>query len=73
MQYSVISHMNSRDKTWRRRKRKGGAGIAAGGGGGGGKGINKQTTYCQNLDVIALVLQTATKILQPGLDLKATE
>lgn len=47
--------MNSRDKVGEQQKR--GAGI------GRDKGVNKQMTYCQNLNVIALVLQIATEIL----------
>lgn len=38
---------------------------------GGDKGVNKQMTYCQNLNVVALVLQIATETLQSGLDLRA--
>lgn len=47
--------MNSRDKVGE--QNKGGAGT------GRDKGVNKQTTYSQNLDVVALVLQIATEIL----------
>lgn len=49
---SVISHMNSRDKVGEEKKGELGLG-----------GVNKQMTYCQNLNVIALALQIATEIL----------
>ena len=51
--------MNSSDKVGEQKRKlcSWGAGI------GRDKGVNKQMTYRQNLNVIALVLQIATEIL----------